>query len=130
MYVGVTRAMKRLYLLAAKRRMLFGDFQSNALSRFVEDIPEELTHSQGVQKSIGSIGNRSGNTTFNSPFKINLPQKEIAENKFKDGDRVRHAGYGEGIVVERRGDLLSVAFENKFFGIRKFAANIAPLEKI
>ena len=40
-YVGMTRAMKRLYLTAARRRMLFGTWQNNALSRFLGEIPRE-----------------------------------------------------------------------------------------
>ncbi len=40
-YVGMTRAMKRLYLTAARRRMMFGTWQSNALSRFLGEIPRE-----------------------------------------------------------------------------------------
>ncbi|HNV68321.1 MAG TPA: UvrD-helicase domain-containing protein [Candidatus Ozemobacteraceae bacterium] len=40
-YVGMTRAMKRLYLTAARRRMMFGTWQNNALSRFLGEIPRE-----------------------------------------------------------------------------------------
>ncbi|MEG3064849.1 UvrD-helicase domain-containing protein [Acetomicrobium sp.] len=39
-YVGMTRAMERLYLTGAQRRMLFGNLQYNAFSRFLEEIPE------------------------------------------------------------------------------------------
>ena len=41
-YVGMTRAMKRLYLLYAFERRLYGLLQSNPPSRFVSEIPEEL----------------------------------------------------------------------------------------
>jgi len=42
-YVGMTRAQKRLYLTYAQSRMIYGAFQSNQPSRFLSDIPEELT---------------------------------------------------------------------------------------
>jgi len=42
-YVGMTRAMKRLYLTFAQTRMLYGSIQSNPPSRFLSEIPEELT---------------------------------------------------------------------------------------
>ncbi|MFH0837705.1 MAG: 3'-5' exonuclease, partial [Patescibacteria group bacterium] len=126
MYVGVTRAMRKLYLLAAKQRMLYGDYQSNALSRFIHDIPEELMESTGLEPM------DRGESFFDlrkEPVK-EKHDPQIAEKKFKDGDKVTHASFGEGIVVERRGDLVTVAFKDKVYGIKKFAANIAPLEKL
>lgn len=127
MYVGVTRAMKKLYLLAAKQRMLYGDTQANPMSRFIYDIPEHLTSASGVEAAPKET------TTVFSQRKtavIEESDPQIAEKKFKDGDRVLHATFGEGIVVERRGDLVTIAFKDKVIGIKKFAANIAPLEKI
>lgn len=126
MYVGVTRAMHKLYLLAAKQRMLYGDYQSNRLSRFIQDIPKELMETDGLEPSY------EGTSSFAEKIQPKTEQHdpEIAEKKFKDGDKVRHASFGEGIVVERRGDLVTVAFTDKAIGIKKFAANIAPLEKI
>lgn len=126
MYVGVTRAMHKLYLLAAKQRMLYGDYQSNPMSRFIEDIPKELMEATGLEPARSQVG------AFDRRTEI-VEEKhdpEIAEKKFKDGDRVAHASFGEGIVVERRGDLVTVAFTDKAIGIKKFAANIAPLEKV
>lgn len=41
-YVGITRAMRELHLTYASSRLYFGSRQSNLVSRFVEDIPEEL----------------------------------------------------------------------------------------
>lgn len=126
MYVGVTRAMHKLYLLAAKQRMLYGEYQSNPLSQFIDDIPKELMETTGVEPK-KEIFNE-----FDQSPKI-IEEKhdpEIAEKKFKDGDKVAHASFGEGIVVERRGDLVTIAFKDKVYGIKKFAANIAPLEKI
>jgi DNA helicase-2/ATP-dependent DNA helicase PcrA len=126
MYVGVTRAMKKLYLLAAKQRMLYGNYQSNALSRFIDDIPEDLVNKSGVE----TRSQLKARMSFWEPSKPLDVEKESSDISFSDGDKVRHPSFGEGIVVERRGDLLRVAFENKAFGIKKFAANIAPLEKL
>ena len=130
MYVGVTRAMHKLYLLAAKQRMLYGDYQNNQLSRFIHDIPKELTQATGVEPrrrvfESSDFDQRPQEEVAESTF-----DAEIAEKKFQDGDKVMHASFGEGIVVERRGDLVTVAFKDKVYGIKKFAANIAPLEKI
>ena len=42
-YVGITRAKERLYLLCADERRLFGSLQVNPPSRFINDLPEEIT---------------------------------------------------------------------------------------
>jgi DNA helicase-2/ATP-dependent DNA helicase PcrA len=41
-YVGITRAMKRLYLSYTRRRLYFGQRTESLISRFIIDIPEEL----------------------------------------------------------------------------------------
>jgi len=127
MYVGVTRAMKKLYLLAAKRRVLYGDFQSNKLSRFIEDIPQELIEATGLKISRTTAYSSS---IEQKSYSDDRPSVQLGEDKFADGDRVSHPSYDEGTIVERRGDLVTVVFDNKFFGIKKFAANIAPIKKI
>ena len=129
MYVGVTRAMKKLYLLAAKQRMLFGDFQMNPISRFIADIPDELTEKTGIQVITPSVEGADHDPRLQVVDKV-IVKPKIAEEKFADGDKVNHPSFGDGIVVERRGDLITIAFTDKKFGIKKFAANIAPLEKI
>ncbi|MBB6732172.1 DNA helicase PcrA [Cohnella zeiphila] len=48
-YVGITRAEKRLYLTCAKMRLLYGQTKSNAPSRFLREIPEELKQAVGGQ---------------------------------------------------------------------------------
>ncbi len=125
MYVGVTRAMKKLYLLAAKQRNLYGNYQNNPLSRFIYDIPENLVVRSGWGEESGFASISEERVDEKTP-----KRPKIAEEKFKDGDHVAHATFGEGMVVERRGDLVTVAFKDKAFGIKKFAANIAPLEKV
>ena len=60
-YVGITRAMDKLYLTYATRRLYFGQRNSNMVSRFLADIPEELieknpqpSNAPGYRKSIAS----------------------------------------------------------------------------
>jgi len=125
MYVGVTRAMKKLYLVAAKQRMIFGDYQRNRLSRFIQDIPRHLIN--------GNLKTESANT-YSHPqshaVDEKIEQPKIAEDRFQDGDNVLHKRYGVGVVVETRGDIVTVAFKDIVYGIKKFAANVAPLEKV
>ena len=57
-YVGFTRAMRRLYLVRAQRRSLFGETQSTEPSRFLSDIPSTLLHKKG-SASAASITQKS-----------------------------------------------------------------------
>ncbi len=54
-YVGITRAMKRLYVSYALRRLYFGTRSTNMVSRFLGDIPEELIVSSGSTKANSRI---------------------------------------------------------------------------
>ncbi len=149
MYVGVTRAMQKLILLCAQRRQLYGDFQSNPVSRFVADIPEHLMDRQGQASSAGFLRPYSGTSQqawgssakpvvssdgsdYGNPFD-QRPEEEVqpkSKGRFQDGEKVRHKDYGEGVVVQVKGDVVTVAFSNKFLGIKRFAGSIAPLERI
>ncbi|MBT5016239.1 UvrD-helicase domain-containing protein, partial [Candidatus Peregrinibacteria bacterium] len=52
MYVGLTRAMERAYLLYAERRLLYGDMKQNAPSQFLRDLPDELLETNYDDDSI------------------------------------------------------------------------------
>jgi len=58
-YVGFTRAMKRLYLVRATRRSLFGETQYTEPSRFLDDIPQHLI----TRKGVGNTGQSSSSYT-------------------------------------------------------------------
>jgi DNA helicase-2/ATP-dependent DNA helicase PcrA len=51
-----------------------------------------------------------------------------AEQLYKAGDKVMHGSFGQGVIVDVRGDVVSVAFPGK--GVKKLAASIAPLQKL
>ncbi len=58
-YVGITRAMRRLYISHAWSRMLYGSTQYNPPSRFLDEIPESLVESQGNVSGRSSYGRQS-----------------------------------------------------------------------
>ncbi|MBU0981798.1 UvrD-helicase domain-containing protein [Patescibacteria group bacterium] len=122
MYVGITRAMDHLYLLHARQRMLYGEFKQSAPSQFLLDIPEELIEgSELTQREHRSFGDR--------PVPVE-DEMGLAPGDLKDGDRVRHKTFGEGVVISVSGGIVTVAFKDKKVGIKKLALSIAPLEKI
>lgn len=131
MYVAMTRAANNLYLFYTKRRALYGTYQANPPSRFLADIPSHMM-------KVGSRGGGGEQPRFASRTpslasmyggkSVDNHMSASAEQLYKVGDKVLHQSFGQGIIVELRGDVVSVAFPGK--GIKKLAASIAPLQKV
>jgi DNA helicase II / ATP-dependent DNA helicase PcrA len=145
MYVGLTRAKEKIYLLFTRQRTLFGMAQMNAPSRFLEDIEEKLMEKKSYREK--------EQTFFNSLLEKNYPtstgfqnaqkyqglsedkivRKEKDEDGFtkitlKGGERVAHKEFGDGIVVSAAGDVIVVAFKKA--GIKRLSAEFARLKKL
>jgi DNA helicase-2/ATP-dependent DNA helicase PcrA len=128
MYVGLTRAKDRLYLTRAFRRTRYGESDPSAPSRFLDDIPPQLTG--GAKKHKRSRMQTRWNQSANhGPG--NLPSP-VPKPQFRAGQRVRHADFGEGLVIESRVDgadeMITVAFED--VGLKRLMASMANLERL
>jgi len=126
MYVAMTRAMDSLYLIHARTRMLYGETKSNAPSQFLAHIPSEL-----VEANFGGHGARNHISIAEidkTPVPIEL--NEGVETELASGDKVSHAVFGNGIVVDITGGVITVAFEAPRSGVKKLALSVAPLKKI
>jgi DNA helicase-2/ATP-dependent DNA helicase PcrA len=126
-YVGITRSKDQLYLVRADQRSNFGSFTMTQPSRFLEDIPEKLLKRQGVQLQ------RSRKERFGLLERWeSLQQTGSQKMESKPGMRVKHATWGEGMVIDCRiqddDEILGVAFES--VGIKRLAASLAKLEII
>jgi len=127
MYVAVTRAREKLYLLRAHSRMVYGETQENTPSQFFADIPEELLEAD--QRSTRSIRKIKESDMDYTP----IPYEDYGDAEpviLRDGDRVKHHSFGEGTVVAVTGGVASIAFDNPRYGLKKLALSIAPLTKI
>jgi DNA helicase II / ATP-dependent DNA helicase PcrA len=114
-YVGVTRARRGLYLSYARTRALFGSREWNLPSRFISEIPAELTDREEEAPA----------TQWDQPSR---PQP-VAGASFALGDDVVHANFGEGVVVGiEPGGLVVVRFPSDG-SERKLMADYAPLKK-
>jgi DNA helicase II / ATP-dependent DNA helicase PcrA len=126
-YVGLTRAKSKVYLVRAFRRNLMGGSLVNEASRFLKDIPRELTTNSGSLSSQEAIANAvySWNKTA-----VYEPSEEIP--RLKAGDRVRHARFGEGIVVSYQPLKNDAQATVEFNGVgqKKLLLSFAKLEKI
>jgi DNA helicase-2/ATP-dependent DNA helicase PcrA len=133
-YVGVTRAKQRLFLTTAFRRSLFGGNIGNPPSRFLKDLPPGLLAGQAAREDTEAP---EGPRVPYSPSEPPLPPppvKRVAAGTIASGDRVRHAKFGEGVVimVTRSGQdhEISVAFSDKTVGVKRLLLSLAPLEKL
>ncbi len=140
-YVAITRAKDELCISHAHSRLLYGRTSANPASRFLAEIPEQLLERPRVQRpsygaTIGSPS-RYGSMQSAATERISVAARPgIAPGRglqtFAPGDRVKHALFGEGLIlsVTKMGaDLLyEIAFDTK--GTKKLMATYAKLQKI
>ena len=125
-YVGMTRAKEQLYLTWARMRTIFGRTTPNKASRFLEAIPEHLV--EGLDLAPARYPSWSESAQENGA----PPPAEAG--RYRSGDRVRHASFGEGIVVSADSDgdgrqtRVTVAFPRA--GVKKLSLEYAQMERI
>lgn len=129
-YVGITRAMKKLYLTYAKNRLLNGRDSYNSPSRFLSEVPEAL-----VRHDVSAFSNAYDRYGKKKPIQVGGAQpepKDIAVYDVKAGDRVEHGKWGRGTVVSSLGsgqDMeVTVAFQGQ--GLKKLMVRYAPLKML
>jgi DNA helicase-2/ATP-dependent DNA helicase PcrA len=128
-YVGITRAKRRIYLVHTFRRNLMGRSTVNKASRFLQDIPRNLVAGSDIwQAAESTLGSDYPAGQVKNP-EISPGPPPLA---LKTGDRVRHAQFGEGVIVTctpKGGDSeLVVAFGG--VGVKKLLLSFAKLERI
>ena len=118
-YVAITRAKKNLWMLNAKKRMLFGNTQINMPSRFMDEIDTKYLETENNRTNI-----------------IDKAINFIKEDKFRKddvsynmGDHVKHDEFGEGVVISVDGSLVTIAFPHPY-GIKKMMAKHKSITKI
>ena len=135
MYVGITRAQEKVYLLFTRERNIFGSSQANAPSRFLDDIPEHLIDNcqrdpaeKNPKGILDKVSRFSYTLTHKRQPKIILPERKPNQFSLKDGDRIIHEKFGPGLIIASQGDTLTVAFSQ--IGLKKISASIAPIKKV
>jgi ATP-dependent DNA helicase UvrD/PcrA len=133
-YVGMTRAMERLYLSWARSRQVFGQRRPSAPSRFLEEIPLEgieRSSSRGVSLPVRAPGG-SARWPAAPVSSAGTPAAVPGEGEMRPGVRVRHPLFGVGTVLRREGAgeglKLTVSFPG--VGAKKLVARFAGLELV
>ncbi|HET9736747.1 MAG TPA: UvrD-helicase domain-containing protein [Solirubrobacteraceae bacterium] len=126
-YVGITRAMRDLTLTSARRRNAFGAQSFGVRSRFVEEIPRELTD-QAEREAAGLPTGRIASWSGAAAASAELGG-DSAGQVFRMGDDVVHAALGEGVVTgSEPGGIVVVRFADDGRE-RKLMADYAPLKR-
>lgn len=115
-YVAITRAKKKLYLVNALRRMLFGRSSVNMPSRFINEIDKKYIDMP--EKKVNVIDS----------VKIDKSKMFNEDNGLKPGDNVIHDTYGEGVVVNVDKSIATIAFKGQ--GIKKLMKNHKSIKKV
>ncbi len=113
-YVAITRAKKKLYLLNALRRTLFGKTSVNMPSRFISEIDDEYIDKPSIKKEFIS--------------KLDKTKMFNLDNGLNVGDNVVHDSYGPGVVVMVDKSIATIAF--KGIGIKKLMKNHKSIKKV
>lgn len=116
-YVAITRAKKRLWLVNASHRLLYGMDNFNKTSRFIEEINKEYINEEKSEiKPVKS--------TFR---KI---QKIVDEDvDYETGDKIMHDVFGEGVIISMEGSVVTIAFSHPH-GIKKLLKGHKSIKKI
>jgi DNA helicase-2/ATP-dependent DNA helicase PcrA len=125
-YVGITRARRRLYMTWARERRLFGRAERNLPSRFVDELPHELTerHSTAAR----SLGTSWSNSVANEVTPVQ-PVDSGPTLELQTGDDVVHASFGDGVVTAVEPDGVVVVRFSSDGAERKLMADYAPIRR-
>jgi DNA helicase-2/ATP-dependent DNA helicase PcrA len=130
LYVGVTRAKDRLYLVYAQNRNAFGYPEPSDPSRYLSDIPDHLLDETSSMRT--TIPTRL--TSF-EPKDIQWESKKygvpkVTSQRYSPGTHVLHPVWGEGLVLNSRiqddDEIVDIFFEN--VGMKRVAASLANLK--
>lgn len=119
-YVGITRAMQKLYICYAESRRMYGSETFNKVSRFVKEIPDKLIEEVRIKSTISrpvSYGGGYGNaaqsrTRLGDGSKVaGRLSDDGGDTGLRLGQRVRHKKFGEGTILHFEGNKIQINFE-------------------
>jgi DNA helicase-2/ATP-dependent DNA helicase PcrA len=107
-YVGITRAMKKLHITHADSRLLYGRSESAFKSRFLKELPQELLDEVRPKREVSR-------PITAKP--INSYEEIKSDSKYYKGQKVHHATFGNGTIINIEGE------DKKEMALIKFAGD-------
>lgn len=157
-YVGITRAMTKLYLSAAAQRMVNGTTNYCDVSRFIKEIPRKYIDMEGMGSYFSGKSKRDDNkfdlngflNSLNKPSSLNpnnpsanpgfgkaFPMGNISagapqEADYKVGDVVKHIKFGKGTVtsVVKAGSDKEITVDFERVGEKRMFASLVKMKKL
>ncbi|MFW1141358.1 DNA helicase II [Vibrio parahaemolyticus] len=124
-YVGMTRAMQKLYITYAEMRRLYGQDKYHKPSRFIRELPETCLDEVRMKAQVSRPAS-SGR------FSQTAVKENFNETGFSLGSRVMHPKFGEGTIINFEGSgpqsRVQIAFNGE--GIKWLVTAYARLEKL
>ena len=117
-YVAITRARKNLSLVNSKRRLLYGQENSNPQSRFISEISDDYLEKEELKQNI----------LFGSK-KISISSNINKYEEYSVGEKINHDKYGEGVIITVENSILTIAFAHPY-GIVKIMKGHKSIKKL
>ena len=138
-YVAITRAKEKLYLTAARSRMVYGRVVMFPPSRFLREIPRALIEQEKPKTSLPSFGQTK--QFLQKKFSLSdlgeekgkfVPEEGKNVETFTSGDKVMHNVWGQGTIISAKDkedcQEVKVAFPGK--GVRTILTKYAVIKKV
>ena len=131
-YVGVTRAMSKLYICHTESRRLHGEINLCRPSRFIKEIPNDLVEEIRLKSSISRPAVGGGRLGQNNVAKSLNGSVEVPDTDLSLGQRVLHAKFGEGVILNYEGQGTSARVQVSFddVGSKWLVLSFAKLQSI
>lgn len=124
-YVGMTRAMEKLYITYAEMRRLYGQDKYHKPSRFIRELPESCLDEVRMKAQVSRPASAGR-------FSTQVVKDNFNETGFGLGSRVKHPKFGEGTIINFEGSghqgRVQVAFNGE--GIKWLVTAYAKLEQL
>ncbi len=123
-YVGMTRAMQKLFITYAETRRVYGQDKYHTASRFIREIPDNCVEEVRLKSTVSRpVHNRFSRSASHEAFE---------HSGFQLGQRVMHRKFGEGVVLnyEGSGDHARVQVNFDDFGSKWLVLAYAKLESL
>lgn len=136
-YVGITRAMDRLFMTYAMSRGLFGTTNHNPPSRFLEELPADVERNDTASGVVTPYADLPRQSVMKAPVLTRQASKTVVTKPnpalmdLKAGDRVHHPAFGGGKVLSLsgKGDGLVAEIDFGGKGIKRIALKYAAMKK-
>ena len=124
-YVGMTRAMNKLYLCHAESRRLYGQQKYHRPSRFLRELPSDCIEAVRLQSQVSV-------TTPTGRFSADILNDNFNQSGLQLGQRVQHAKFGAGTIINYEGSGAQCRIQVNFddLGSKWLVASYARLEQI